>query len=654
MKGVGSHESSSERGLVMKHVILGTAGHIDHGKTSLVKALTGVDTDRLKEEKERGITIELGFTFLDLPSGIRLGIVDVPGHEKFVKHMVAGAWGIDLVALVIAADEGVMPQTREHLDICSLLKVRKGLVVLNKIDLVDQELLDLVKEEVAEAVKNTFLENAPILPVSSTTGEGIPELLSTLDHLSQEIEEKPSDGLFRLPIDRVFIMKGFGTVVTGTLISGSLSVGETVEVLPVRWEGKVRNLQVYNVPVERAFAGQRTAVNLQAVETSALERGNVLLHPDTLTPSQGMDVFLELLPGTLRPLKHRTQLRFHIGTNLTAASIFLLDREELGPGEGAFAQLRLDRPVVALPHDRFVIRGSSAIQTLGGGVVVDSHPPKHKRNSTSVIKDLMLLRDGSNEEVLGQHILRSGADGVTFRELLDRVAMPPGEMQGLLRKMSETGALLLMDPEKLKVIDMRQYQELKKMALARMKEFHQKAPMKSGLSKEELRTKLPSEVDVKLFQILLNGLIQSGEVILEKDKLRLPEHRVSSGDEKGLLKRIEEAMLKGGLQPASSRELSEEWSEDEEAVRAILEHLVHEGVLVKVKSGMYFHRTHIEHLKEKLVAYLKRNQEVTTAQFKEITGVSRKFAIPLIEYLDQIKLTLRLGEKRVLRSGTTP
>jgi selenocysteine-specific elongation factor len=431
-------------------------------------------------------------------------------------------------------------------------------------------------------------------------------------------------------------------------------VGETVEVLPPGWEGKVRNLQVYNLPVEKAFAGQRTAVNLQGVETSALERGNVILHPGTLTPSKVIDVYLELLPGNPRPLKHRTQLRFHIGTNLTAASIFLLDREELAPGEGAFAQLRLDRPVVALPHDRFVIRGSSAIQTLGGGVVVDTHPPKHKRNSMSVMKDLALLRDGKDEEVLRLHILRSGAGGTGFRELLDRVAMPQGEIQGLLRKMSERGDLLLIDPEKLKVIDMRQYQELREMTRIQLKDFHQKFPMKSGLAKEELRTKLPSEMDVKLFQILLSGLIQSGEILLEKDILRLREHRVSSGDERGLIKRIEAAMLKGGLQPSSSRELSEEWSEDEEAVRQILEHLAHEGVLVKVKSGMYFHRTHIEHLKDRLIAYLKKNKEVTTAQFKEITGGSRKFAIPLIEYLDQTKVTLRLGEKRVLRSGTAP
>lgn len=636
----------------MKHVILGTAGHIDHGKTALVKALTGVDTDRLKEEKERGITIELGFTFLDLPSGIRLGIIDVPGHEKFVKHMVAGVWGIDLVALVIAADEGVMPQTREHLDICRLLKVKKGLIVLTKIDLVDRELLELVKEEVSEIVQDTFLKGAPILPVSSTTGEGIPQLLSTLDLLSKEIEGRSSNGLFRLPIDRVFVMKGFGTVVTGTMISGSLSLGETVQVLPSGKEGKVRTLQVYSRSVEKAMAGERAAVNLQGIETSAIERGNVLIRPNTLKPTQLIDAYLEYLPDAPRPLKHRTRQRFHIGTTLTNASIFLLDREELGPGEGGYVQLRLEQPVVALPQDRFVIRGSSAIQTIGGGVVLDSHPDKHRRHSSSVIADLSLLKDGTSEQGLRQHIYHSGMGGITLEELLNRVEMPPSEIQLILRKMAGKGDLLFIDPEKLKVIEKGQYQGLKEMVLAQLGEFHQRFPMKSGLSKEELRTKLPPEVDVKLFQILINELIQSKEVVLEKDKLRLPGHQISSVDEKGLVKRVEGAALRGGLQPPSSKELSEEWSEREEEVRAIFEHLVHEGVLVKVKSEIYFHRVPLENLQEELVIYLKSHQEITIPQFKEMTKASRKYAIPLIEYFDQIKLTLRLGEKRVLRGAS--
>ena len=637
---------------LMKHVILGTAGHIDHGKTSLVKALTGVDTDRLKEEKERGITIELGFTFLDLPGGIRLGIIDVPGHEKFVKHMVAGAWGIDLVALVIAADEGVMPQTREHLDICRLLKVKKGLIVLTKIDLVDRELLDLVKEEIAEIVQDTFLKGAPILAVSSVSGEGIPQLLETLDLLSKEIEEKSSNGLFRLPIDRVFVIKGFGTVVTGTVISGTLSLGETVQILPSDLEGKVRTLQVYGRSVEKTVAGERAAVNLQGIEASAIERGNVLIRPNTFKPTRLIDAYLEYLPSAPRPLKHRTHQRFHIGTTLTNASLFLLDRDEVTPGEGGFIQLRLEQPVVALPQDRFVIRGSSAIQTIGGGVILDSHPDKHRRFSSSVIADLRLLKDGTTEQALLQHIHHSGVVGTTLEDLLNRIERPPQEIESIIRKMAERGDLLFIDSESIKVIEKGQYQRLKERVLAQLGEFHQRFPMKSGLSKEELRTKLPLEVDVKLFQILMNELIQLKEVVLEKDKIRLPTHQISSIDEKGLVKRVEGAVLKGGLQPPSPKELSEEWSEREEEVRAIFEHLVHEGVLVKIKSEIYFHRSPFEKLKGELVNYLKEHQEITTSQFKEMTKASRKYVIPLIEYFDQIKLTLRLGEKRVLRGAS--
>ncbi len=635
----------------MKRVILGTAGHIDHGKTSLVKALTGVDTDRLKEEKERGITIELGFTFLDLPSGIRMGIVDVPGHERFVKHMVAGAWGVDLIALVIAADEGVMPQTREHLDICTLLKVKKGLVVLTKVDMVDGELLDLVQEEVIDSIKGTFLEGAPILKVSSTTMEGIPELIRALDDLAQKVEARSSEGLFRLPIDRVFTMKGFGTVVTGTVASGHVSVGEVLVILPSKKEGKVRNIQVYNQPVEKAEAGQRAAINLQGVEVHEINRGDVLARPQTFQPTTLMDAYFEYLPNAPKPIKNRTTLRFHIDTQLATASIYLLDRETLAPGESGFVQLRLDRPVIALPRDRFVIRGSSLIQTCGGGLILDTHPPKHKRFSEKVIADLTLLRDGTGEETLRQHIYHSGFHGAGLDDLFDRVAVSPQDIREILKKWIEKKEVLLIDPEKLKVIDAAHYQGLCDLATLQLKAFHQRFPMKPGITKEELRTKLPPEMDIKLFQILIQDLIQSEKVVLDKDKLRLPSHKVSSTDEKGLTKKIEEAVLTGGLQPPSPKELSETWSEKEEVVQAIFEHLVHMGTFVKIKSGIYFHQLPFERIKTELILFLKDHKEITTPQFKEMTGASRKYVIPLIEYFDQIKLTLRLGDKRVLRSG---
>ncbi|MGQ9509930.1 MAG: selenocysteine-specific translation elongation factor [Thermodesulfobacteriota bacterium] len=634
----------------MKHVILGTAGHIDHGKTALVKALTGVDTDRLKVEKERGITTELGFTFLKLPSGIRLGIIDVPGHEKFVKHMVAGVWGIDLVALVVAADEGIKPQTREHLEICELLKVKKGLVIITKIDLVDQELIDLVKEEISELTKGTFLRESPVMAVSSYTGQGIPELITVLDRLSQEVEERPSDGLFRLPIDRVFVMKGFGTVVTGTVVSGNLSLGELIEILPSRLEGKVRNLQVYNQPVEKIVAGQRAAINLQGIEASGINRGEVLIRPRTFIPTTIIDVYIEHLPSTQRPLKNRTVQRFHIGTVLANASIQLLDKEELVPGEGGFAQIRLDRPVVALSQDRFVIRGSSLIQTIGGGVVLDPHPEKHKRFSQNVINDLILLRDGKKEEILRYHLNRAGMGGMGLEDLLRRVSISPIEMEKLLKEMAKKGELLFLDPERSKVIHHSHYKRLREMVLDQLKEFHQRAPLKSGIAREELRSKLPLEMDMKLYQMVLHNLIQMGEVVIEKDLLRLSKHSVSIMDEKGLVKRVEEAILKAGLQPPSPKELAEEWYEEEDSLQTVFDHLAHQETFIKIKSGIYLHQTNFNRLKEELINYLKIHQEITTAQFKEMTKVSRKYAIPLIEYFDQMKLTLRIGDKRRLRT----
>jgi selenocysteine-specific elongation factor len=427
------------------------------------------------------------------------------------------------------------------------------------------------------------------------------------------------------------------------MVSGSLSVGETVQILPSGMQGKVRNLQVYNQPVEKAVAGQRTAVNLQAIETSAIERGDVLVRPQTFKPTRLIDAYLEHLPNSSRPLKHRSNLRFHIGTSVTLASVFLLHQEELLPGKGAFAQIRL----VACGDTtrRFVIRVVSATRTVGGGGVIDKHPPKQTRLSPPTTEDLVMLRDGSGEQVLGQHILRSGMNGIGLQDLVGRVAMSPKEIQASLEKMIKRGNVLLVDPERMKVMDIGRYERLREMALVQLREFHERFPMKSGLAKEEFRTKLPMEVDIKLFQILLSSLIQSKHLVAEKDKLRLSEHHVSSIDEKGLIRRVESAVLKAGLQPPSPKELAEAWSEKEAEILAVFEHLSHEGVLVRIRSGLYFHRDPFEKLKADLLGYLKTHQEITTPQFKEMTGVSRKFAIPLIEYFDEIKLTIRLGEK---------
>ncbi len=636
----------------MKQIVLGTAGHIDHGKTALIKALTGIDTDRLKEEKERGITIELGFASLVLPSGLRMGIVDVPGHEKFVKHMVAGAWGIDLVALVVAADEGIMPQTREHLDICRLLGVQKGLVVVSKIDLADPELVQLVGEELRELVKGTFLEGAPVVDVSSLTGEGIPQLLTTLDRLANEVQGRTSEGLFRLPIDRVFIMKGFGAVVTGTLVSGSISVGDTVQILPSLREGKVRGIQVHNEIVEMARAGQRTAVNLQGIEKSHINRGDVIVHPQTITPTYMVDAYLDHLPTSPRPLRNRRKQRFHIGTSSRLATIVLLDREELAPGEKGFVQLRFEKPVVAFSQDRFVIRGSSAIQTLGGGVVIDSHPAKHKRLARDVFAGLKILREGKEEEVVIHHLASSGGRGMAIRELRERVNIPPGRLSKLLRELMAKGEIVTIDGDEGRFLHHLGYEQLKKKTLSYILEFHEKYPLKLGPSMEEVKSKLPKTVEAKLFHRMLRELVESKEVLIEKDKLRLSTHRVSlRDDQKRLKNRVEGLFAQGGLQSPSLKELASKLSTDESEVRNVVRLLVEEGVIIKAKEDMYFHREAVENLKGELIQFLRAHREITTAQFKQMTKVSRKYAIPLIEYFDNSRITIRVGEKRLLRGG---
>ncbi len=579
-----------------------------------------------------------------------MGIVDVPGHEKFVKHMVAGAWGIDIVALVVAADEGIMPQTREHLDICRLLGVKKGLVVLSKIDLADSELVELVVEEVRELVKETFLQGAPIVPVSSLTEQGISQLITTLDGLASEVQGRTSDGLLRLPIDRVFIMKGFGTVVTGTLVSGNLSVGDTVQLLPSLREGKVRGIQVHNEVVEMTEAGQRTAVNLQGIDKSLINRGDVLVHAQTITPTSMVDAYLEHLPTSPRPLRNRVRQRFHIGTSSALATIVLLDSEELAPGEKGFVQLRFEKPVVAFPQDRFVIRGSSAIQTLGGGTVIDSHPVKHRRRSRDVLAGLIILKDRGEEEAVGHHLASSGVSGMTFRELRERVNIPPSRLSELLGELVTRGEIVGIDGDEGRFVHHQGYDQLRKEALSYLLEFHKKYPLRLGPSKEEVRSKLPKTVETKLFHRMLSDLVDSKEVLVEKDKLRLSTHRLSlREDQKRLKERVEGLFAKGGLQSPSLKELASKLSTDESELRSVVHLLIEEGSVIRAKEDIYFHRDAVEKLRGELIQFLRSHHEITTAQFKEMTKVSRKYAIPLIEYFDNSKITIRVGERRLLR-----
>ncbi len=632
----------------MKQLVLGTAGHIDHGKTSLVKALSGIDTDRLKEEKARGITIELGFAHLDLPSGQRLGIVDVPGHEKFVKNMVAGAAGIDMVALVIAADEGVMPQTREHLDICRLLGVTRGLIVLSKIDLVDDEWLELVREDVREYVAGSFLESAPLVEVSAASGQGIEELKAALDELAGRLAEQPASGPFRLPVDRVFTMRGFGTVVTGTAIGGEVALGAELAVYPHGLTAKVRGLQVHNQEVTSARRGQRTAVNLQGVEKASLERGDVLADPGVLKPSLWLDLSVNALPEMARPLKHRAPIRLHTGTAEVMGRVLLLDRDELKPGEEAYCQVRLERPLAVMAGDRYVLRSYSPVTTIAGGTIVHPHPGRHKRRQPQVIADLAALHRGTAAERVAVIARLAGLGGIAPAELPRLVSLPPKELDKLLAEMLSARSLVRIDKESGRMLASQALQELTAAAGSLLKEFHRANPLKAGMSREEFKRRLLPRGQAKLFAHLLRVMEGEGLLKVEKDLLRLPGHRVRLADDDVRLRAyLEKAYRQGGLTPPTFKEAAA--GQDQAAVREMIALLVSQGVLIKAKEGLYFHRDALTEAEAKLVAHLKEHQRIDAATFKEMTGLSRKFLIPLLEYFDSIHLTMRVGDERILR-----
>ncbi len=633
----------------MKQIVLGTAGHIDHGKTSLIRALTGIETDRLKEEKERGITIELGFAHIELPDGKLIGIVDVPGHEKFIKNMVAGATGIDLVALVIAADEGVMPQTREHLEICEILDIKHGLVVLTKTDMVDSDWMELVREDVTEYLSDTFLAQAPIVEVSSATGEGIDKLLKVIGDLAENIPEKETGHLFRLPVDRVFTMKGFGTVITGTAVSGQIHTGDTATIYPQGTNVRVRGIQVHNRKVEEVRAGLRTALNLQGIERTTIKRGDIVATEGSLRPTFMVDVSLDLLKSSPRKLKNRAKVRFHTGTSEIISTVVLLNTEELHPGETCFAQIRLDEPVSVLRNDRFVLRSYSPVRTIGGGEILNPLPNrKKKRFSDKVISELKTLLSGNIDEIIEQNVLSGGVKGTEIDDLAFLSNISKNRLAVILKKMMAKKVVIQFDRENNRFIHSRYLDMARDELIETVSRYHKDFPLKPGVIKEELRSRVRRANDPKLFNYLINILDRNGTIVLEKDIVHMKNHRVTlEKDQENVRRIIEETYLAAGLKPPYFKEIKGNFpgSTGED----VLHVLVREGVLIKVKEDMFFHTRVMEELKSDLVAFLREHGEITTPQFKEMTGVSRKYAIPLIEYIDRLQLTVRIGDVRVLR-----
>jgi selenocysteine-specific elongation factor len=631
-----------------RHVVVGTAGHIDHGKTSLVKALTGTDTDRLPEEKARGITIDLGFAFLEEPDGLTIEIVDVPGHERFVKNMLAGVGGIDLAMLVIAADESVMPQTREHLAICALLHIRTGLVVLTKTDTVEADWIALVRDDVATLVRGTFLEGAPVVAVSAKTGAGLDELRATLARLAASVPARGTDALPRLPIDRVFTIKGFGTVVTGTLAAGALAVDDRVEVFPRGLVAKVRGLQVHGHAVERAVAGQRTAVNLQGLERAAVERGDVIGHAGTLAAATLVDVALEVLPDAARPLKSRDRVRLHAGTSEIMARALLLEGPELAPGARGFARLRLEAPLVALAGDRFVVRSYSPIVTIGGGTLLDTDPPRLKRPLR--LAHLTVLESGAPEAVVEEHVRGAGVGGIRLPALVARVPFGPARTRTLLEALAAGGRVAAIDRDWSVHADA--VARLRGLVTAALEQFHAAQPLRAGMSREELRVRA-ANADERVFAHVLGALEDEGLVRVERDKVRLAAHALRlSPAQQTAVDRVEREFREAAAAPPSAAEALGRAGLAGDEEHELFQLLLESKKLVRVKESLFFHAAALEAIQDKLVTLLRERKEIGPGDIKDLLGISRKYAIPLLEYFDTRRVTARVGERRVLRGGS--
>lgn len=633
------------------HIIIGTAGHIDHGKTSLVKVLTGVDTDRLKEEKERGITIELGFAPITLPSGLRLGLVDVPGHERFVKNMVAGATGIDLVLLVIAADEGVMPQTREHLDICQLLGVQDGVVALTKTDMVEEDWIEMVTEDVREYLSGTFLQDAPIVPISSMTGSGKEEMVAAIETAAREIPARTDKGIFRLPVDRVFTMKGFGTVVTGTLTSGNISTGEEILFLPGDRKTKLRGLQVHGESVSTSSAGIRTALNLQGIDKDEIHRGQTATRAGVLQSTLMLDARVRLLPSAPRPMKNRERVRLHLYTTEIMTRATILEGDLIQPGEEGLVQLRLEEPAVALPGDRFVIRSYSPMTTIGGGHIIDPLPRKHRRNRPPVIKQLKRLEEGSPQDHIQVYLEEAGDHGLEAVTLSMRTGLAHSDMNELLAGMGDDSKVVLaVIGDGTLAYSAASFDRIKDRLLKALEKFHQANPARAGIGREELRMRVARQLPDRPYRNLLTALQELGSIALDGDTVRIGSHEASLTPEQEVLARKVVGVLeKSQLSAPFLAEISGHLNTPPADLKTVLNLLADRGDLVRIKDDYFLTSNVHDTLLKGVGEYFRSNQEMALADFREIVGTTRKWMIPLLEYLDRTQVTMRKGDVRIKR-----
>jgi selenocysteine-specific elongation factor len=633
----------------MSHVIVGTAGHIDHGKTALVKALTGIDADRLKEEKERGITIDIGFAHLALDSKTTIGFIDVPGHERFIKNMLAGVGGIDLVILVVAADESIMPQTREHLDICSLLQIKQGFTVLTKIDKVDPDVIGLVEMEVREFLKGSFLERSPILHMSSKTGAGIPEIIENLRKSVAEVQPKNIRDIFRLPVDRCFTMKGFGTVATGTLISGRVQKEQEVEILPVRRLTRVRGIQVHGRAAAEALAGQRTALNLQGVDVSEVVRGMVLTEPRLFLPSSMLDCYLELLPSAPGPIALRKRVRFHTGTVELIGHVVLLGQDRLQPGDSGFVQIRLEKPSFVLPGDRFIIRQYSPMITIGGGQILDGAAAKHRRSDQSVIQKLRVFKDGEPDAVLMALIDDAGLAGIAVSKLAAMRGMVLRHAGDRLVALAKRGLIRLFNDNPATVVSALAFKAAAEAAVTAVKRFHETNPLAQGIGREELRARMFGDASITVFNAVLDQMIAERKLGVSQDLVHDFGRKVTlQGEQEQMRADLQARFQVLGLQASSVDQVIDSLKLDRTTARKIVQLMLKENTLVKINEEMVVDRGVINKLVADVRALKSKTTKLGVSEFKDLTGISRKYAIPLLEYLDRQRVTRRVGDERMI------
>ncbi len=630
----------------MKHVIIGTAGHVDHGKTSLIRALTGTDTDRLREEQERGMTIDLGFAQLTLPDGTQAGIVDVPGHERFLKNMLAGAGGVDVVLLVIAADESVMPQTVEHLDILRLLDVKNGVVALTKCDMVEPDWIGVVEEDIHSRLEGSFLASAPIVRVDSIRGVGIPELKRALLAAVSRAEARNSALPFRLPIDRVFTRQGFGTVVTGTLVSGTLRVGDSAEILPAGTSTRIRGLQSHGKKQATVEAGCRVAVNLAGIEREDLDRGATLAPPGVMKSGAQFDAAVTLLASAPKPLKHRARVRVHIGAAELIGRVQLLGLDEIEPGGSGFVQFRCEHDLACARGDRFVMRSYSPMRTIGGGAVLDPDPPKHKRRDAAVIAALTARQHGSPQDLVSTW-LRAAPLGRVRKECARDLGLSDEDAAAAIELLQSQGDAIAIDKER--ILDKAALQVVGERVRDALSAYHSAHPLRPGMPKEDLRGSLGRNTEPRTYSSLVHHLQRGGIITTDGATVRLEGFKVAlTPKQQAMFDRVMHVFETAGYASPSLEEVVETLRVPLEAVESMVHVAVDRGTLVRIAEGLFYPASVVDQAKRVVREQVEREGCITVSQFRDLTSTSRKYAVPTLEYFDNIRFTKRVGDARVL------